>query len=219
VAQPDLSAESIGRLAPADVVALLEHLDPADPRLAGLDLNALARAVDPRKLSKDEFVRLVGALDALGRADSPVDLAAFDADSFARLITRASAGQVTALMAAPGPRALVLGEVFRRMGEHYRPDRAAAGTRAVVHWRLTGGAAADGYDRFETVIENGACTVSPDRTRDPRVTITIGPAEFLKLITRNASAPVLFMTGKLRIRGDLAFAATLPTLFDLPTPT
>ncbi len=34
----------------------------------------------------------------------------------------------------------------------------------------------------------------------------------------DASAPVLFMTGKLKIRGDLAFAAGLTGYFHLPRP-
>ncbi|MFD1048182.1 SCP2 sterol-binding domain-containing protein, partial [Kibdelosporangium lantanae] len=61
-------------------------------------------------------------------------------------------------------------------------------------------------------------TVSRAMTRDARVTITMPPQDFLRLITSNASAPVLFMTGKLRIRGDLAFAAGMLGLFDLPKP-
>ena len=48
------------------------------------------------------------------------------------------------------------------------------------------------------------------------MTITLSPYDFLRLITAHASAPVLFMTGRLKVRGDLAFAASLMTLFDLP---
>ena len=67
-----------------------------------------------------------------------------------------------------------------------------------------------------TVIEHGTCVSHRERTREPRVTITAHPADFLRLITRNASGPVLFMTGKVKINGDLGFAAGLTTLFDLP---
>jgi putative sterol carrier protein len=87
---------------------------------------------------------------------------------------------------------------------------------AVVHWRFTEGSGQGGYDRYESVISRGECSTGRDKTAEPRVTITVGPYDFLRLITSHASAPVLFMTGKLKVRGDLAFAAGMMGLFDLP---
>jgi putative sterol carrier protein len=213
--EQDLRADSLNRLAPAELVELLERLDPAAPELAELDIDALGRSIDPRKLAGDGFVRLIAALTRLGAAGAAVDLSALDADTFARIIKRASAGQVTELLARPELRSVVLGEIFRRMGEHLRPDRAA-GVRAVVHWRITGGTGEDGYDRYQTVIEDGTCTMSRERTRDPRVTITIRPVDLVKMITGGTTAPMLFLTGKVKIAGDLGFAAGLTNLFDLP---
>jgi alkyl sulfatase BDS1-like metallo-beta-lactamase superfamily hydrolase len=138
-----------------------------------------------------------------------------NAGTFARLITRASTDQVQGILARPELRTRVLNEIFRRMGDHLRADRATH-TRAVVHWRLTGGTGEGGYDRYETIIENGTCALHRESTRDPRVTITVHPVDFLRLITNNASGAVLFMTGKLKIKGDLGFAAGLTSLFDLP---
>jgi putative sterol carrier protein len=144
-----------------------------------------------------------------------VDLRRMDANTFARLISRASTDQVRAALDRPELRTRILNEIFRRMADHLRADRAAR-TRAVVHWRLTDGTGDGGYDRYETVIEDGACVVHDRPTRDARVTITLHPVDFLRLITNNASGPVLFMTGKLKINGDLGFAAGLTSLFDLP---
>jgi putative sterol carrier protein len=42
------------------------------------------------------------------------------------------------------------------------------------------------------------------------------PVDFLKLVTGNAAGPMLFMTGKLKIEGDLMFAATVQSLFRIP---
>jgi putative sterol carrier protein len=157
----------------------------------------------------------LAALDRLADEGADVDLSRMDADTFARIITRASADQVQGIMARPRLRARVLGEVFRRMSDHLRADRAAHAS-AVVHWRLTGGDGEDGYDRWELVIDHGTCVVRRERTRDPRATITVQPTDFLRLITRNASGPVLFMTGRLKVKGDLGFAAGLTSLFELP---
>lgn len=175
------------------------------------DVIGLLKEIDPRKISRDRFVAL---LSAAQRGDG-VDFGELDAHSFARLITRASGDQLTAVFGHPELRAIVLDEIFRRMGDHLRADRASH-TKAVVHWRLTDGTGEGGYDRWETVIEYGTCVVNRMSTREPRATITLRPIDFVRLVTHNASGPVLFMTGKLKVNGDLGFVAGLTSLFDLP---
>ncbi len=211
----DLSAEAIGRLHPDRLVELLNGLAPDHPGLADLDINTIGQAIDPRALSREQFVRLLASLDRLAALGANVDLSRMDAPTFARIISRASTDQVQGALGRPELRTRILNEIFRRMSDHLRTDRAAH-TRAVVHWRLTGGTGDGGYDRYETVIEDGTCVVHSRSTRDARVTITLHPVDFLRLITNNASGPVLFMTGKLKIKGDLGFAAGLTSLFDLP---
>jgi putative sterol carrier protein len=49
------------------------------------------------------------------------------------------------------------------------------------------------------------------------VTIVIDGAGFLKLVTGNVNPVMSFVTGKLKIRGDLAFAAQIPALFRIPS--
>lgn len=210
-----LTGKTIGQLSPSQLVDALEALEPDQVDDLDLDIDVLGSAIDPRKLSRDQFVRLLAALDRLAGAGADLDLSQMRPGTFARIIAKASGSQVEGMMGRPELRARILGEIFRRMSEHFRGDKAAS-TRAVVHWRITGGAGTGGFDRYETVIEGGTCVVNADPRRDPRVTITVHPADFLKLITRNASGPVLFMTGKMRIKGDLAFAAGLTSLFDLP---
>ena len=133
-------------------------------------------------------------------------------DTFVWFVARASATQLTGLMAHPHLRHVVFDEIFRRMGEHLDPHKAAT-LRAVVHWRFTSD---DGYDRFETVISDGVCTSGTEPTADPRVTITLAPADFLRLVTGGVHVAMLFMRGKVKVRGDIAFAANLINYFDLP---
>jgi len=143
------------------------------------------------------------------------DLGGVDAQTFAKLVAETPEKRVRAVLADDVLRAKILTEIFGRMQEYLRTERAAD-VHAVIHWRFTDGAGVDGYDRFETVIADGTCRTTTDRTDKARVTITTHPYEFLRLITGNASAPVLFMTGRLKVRGDLAFAAGLMGLFEMP---
>jgi putative sterol carrier protein len=144
-----------------------------------------------------------------------LDMGQVDAHTFATIVTHATVDQMKTIFGQAEWRTRVLDEIFRRIGGHLRADRASHVT-AVVHWRLTGGAEPDGHDRYETVIEHGTCAVNREWTRDPRVTITLSPVDFVRLITQNASAPMLFVTGKVKVKGDLGFAAGLTGLFDLP---
>jgi putative sterol carrier protein len=215
VTDVDLTGDAIGKLSPSQLVELLRQVDPATDHLEQVDIDAIGRAIDPTRLSGGEFRTLLEQVDRLAGAGAGVDLSRMGAQTFARLIGRASKEQLTEVLAKPELRARILGEIFRRMREHLRAEKAGS-VAAVVHWRFADGSGADGYDRYETVIDHGECATSDDQTRPARVTITIGPYDFLRLITSNASAPVLFMTGKLKVRGDLAFAASMMGLFDLP---
>jgi putative sterol carrier protein len=181
---------------------------------ATVDIDAFARAVDPRLLDEEQFVQLIDTMDMLGRAGTGVELAAMRTETFVWFVDRASTAQLQGLMAHPHLRHVVFGEVFRRMGEHLDVAKAAT-LHAVVHWRFHDGA--DGYDRFETVIENGVCTSGREPTADPRVTITLAPADFLRVVTGGVGVAMLFMRGRVRVRGDIAFAANLINYFDLPT--
>jgi putative sterol carrier protein len=48
------------------------------------------------------------------------------------------------------------------------------------------------------------------------VTIKTSGVEFLKLAGGKASGPVLFMTGKLKLEGDVMLASRLTTFFRIP---
>jgi putative sterol carrier protein len=104
------------------------------------------------------------------------------------------------------------------MAAHVEPERAR-GTDAVVHFKILdrpeslGG----GYDHYEVVFEDGKCTASDRIEHDPQVTIRVGPVDFLKLAVNQASGPTLFMTGKLRLDGDVMLASRLTSFFRIPT--
>lgn len=169
------------------------------------DIDAVVRAIDPKKLSAGEYLEQWREL-----AFSDVDLSAVDPNNFARLLAHASKEQIQRVLAEPTLRAHLLHEVFRRMETYFRPDRAGT-LRAVMRFQLNG-------DTYNVSIEDGRCSVSQGLEGTPRSTVTIDPVEFLKLATATANATVLFMMGKLKSTGDLVFAARFMSLFDIPKP-
>ncbi|ONI82254.1 hypothetical protein ALI22I_39665 [Saccharothrix sp. ALI-22-I] len=213
----DLTTEAIAKLSPQELISTLQQVDPGAPALRDIDIDVIARGIDPKQLGRDEFADLLSALGRLADGGADLDLAKMDPQNFARIISRASKDQIESVTSRPGLRERVLDEVFRRMEVHFRSERAGA-TRAVVHFRLTHDSSGtpDSDDVYEVIIEDAACTINKGETRDSRATVTLGPVEFLKLATGNASAPVLFMTGKLKVKGDLGFAAGFMSLFNIP---
>jgi putative sterol carrier protein len=200
-----------------ELIAALERADAQGTELGGLDVNELVSTIDPRALGKDDFRRLLSVLVRAGERAPQLDLSEVQPQHFATLVARASKAQLDAVVAERALRARLLDEVFDRMRTHLRRDRAR-NVHAVVHWRISGGTGEGGYDRYETEILDGDCRVGRAMREKPRVTITVGSAEFFKLITHQTTPAVLFVTGKIKVKGDLAFAAGLIGFFDLPSP-
>jgi putative sterol carrier protein len=145
-----------------------------------------------------------------GPAES-IDTSAIEPEEFARTIGQTPDGQLREAMQGP-MRDQIIGEIFKRMEEHYRGGSQAA----VIHWRITG--RPDGEDDvWEAVVAEGACSTSPSPAAEPRVTLKMDGVNFLKLVSGNASGPMMFMTGKLKIEGDLMFSAQIQSMFAIPS--
>lgn len=145
--------------------------------------------------------------------DQAPDLTDVSPEDFAGLVTNASDEQLAEAMSGP-QREPALREIFARMADHMDPAKAK-GHDAVVHFQILGGPDG-GYDEFELVVRDGTGAVSEAPSEEPRVTLKIEPVAFLKLITNQQSGPELFMSGKLKLEGDLMFAPQIASLFHIP---
>jgi hypothetical protein len=140
-------------------------------------------------------------------------LSAIGPKEFAQLVKTTPDSKLAEVMGGD-TRGKILDEVFGRMPTLFRADKAG-NTAAVIHWILTGGP--DGSkDTYETVIENGACTVTNQPARDPKLAMTMDPVTFLKVVSGDGNPMMMFMTGKIKAKGDLALAAQVAKLFDIP---
>nr|WP_166381297.1 SCP2 sterol-binding domain-containing protein [Catellatospora methionotrophica] len=141
------------------------------------------------------------------------DFSNLDPAGFAALVKNASDAQLNELLGGE-QRTRILDEIFGRMPGLFRPDRAG-NTEAVIHWIITG-APDGGSDTYELVIANGTCVLSEKPANEPKLAVTVGPADFLKVVSGNGNPVMMFMTGKLKAKGDLALAANIANLFNIP---
>jgi putative sterol carrier protein len=147
-------------------------------------------------------------------AASGLDPGRPDASEIARAVADAPDQQLRAAMRSQ-IRELILDEVFRRFPE-YVDSSKLDGIAGAMEWKITG--RADGrYDRYLVAIEQGEVRAGRDLDVRPRATMRLDGVDFLKLVTGNASPTMSFLRGRLRLKGDLVFAAQLPRVFRIPS--
>jgi putative sterol carrier protein len=106
----------------------------------------------------------------------------------------------------------VLDAVFRGMQERFQPDRAS-GVDAQIQWLVSD----DGEEHaYVLTVKDGTCAAESGRAENPRVTLGTDVVSFAKLMAGKAQGPQLYMTGKLKIQGDLMLAQRMTTFFAAP---
>jgi hypothetical protein len=140
-------------------------------------------------------------------------LSTIEPKEFAKVVKTTPDSKIAEVMSGDD-RGKILDEVFNRMPTLFRADRAGA-TKTVIHWLITG-RAGGGSDTYETVIEDGACTVTNQPVREPKLAMTMDPVTFLKVVSGDGNPMMMFMTGKIKATGDLGLAAQVAKLFDIP---
>ena len=103
----------------------------------------------------------------------------------------------------------LLGQIFAGMQQAFVPDKAV-GVDATVQWDIT---AADGVHSWHVAVSEGACAVGPGPADAPRVTLGQSLPDFLRFIAGELDGMQAFMSGKLRLSGDLMFAQTMQGWF------
>lgn len=140
-----------------------------------------------------------------------LDFASITPAEFAALVKKLSAKEIAELMRGE-LRTRVLAEIFARMVRQFRPESAGS-LRALIRWEVVG----EPVVVYETLIDDGTCTVREGASEaEPRVTLTLRDADFLKLVSGNGNPITMFMTRKLKVAGDIGLASGLTRLFDIP---
>ncbi len=143
----------------------------------------------------------------------PQTLAALGPADFVALVKNTSDREIRDDLAGEH-RAALLDAIFERFPQQFRPDKAGERS-ARIDFRITGGPG-DSSDTYAVAVADRACTVEKDPTLEPDLALTMGPAEFLKIITGTGNPAMMFMMGKVKARGDLGMAAGLASWFEPP---
>ncbi|MFF2506076.1 SCP2 sterol-binding domain-containing protein [Streptomyces sp. NPDC058067] len=157
--------------------------------------------------------------DGAGTRDgiAGLDFSAVTPEEFAKIVKSLSPKEIDEIARDGELRARILAEVFARMERQFKPETAGS-LQALIRWQVT--SAGDRAEAvYETTIADGVCTVGEGRSdATPRVTLAMGDADFLKLVSGNSSPVTMFMMRKVKITGDVALAAGLNRYFDIPKP-
>ena len=85
------------------------------------------------------------------------------------------------------------------------------GMSATYQFNVTG----DNGGEWTVAIADGAVTVAAGTTDSPSITLTIDDANFLDLVAGKLNGQTAFLTGKLKIQGDMTLAMKLQSIFNL----
>ena len=103
----------------------------------------------------------------------------------------------------------VLTAIFDGMQQAFDPSKAQD-VEATLQYDIK---TDEGTKQWSVVIANGSCSTSEAAANDPRLTLELGIVDFVRLIFNQVQGPQLFMTGKLKLKGDMMFAMQMQNYF------
>jgi putative sterol carrier protein len=105
---------------------------------------------------------------------------------------------------------VVLGNVFSEMKARFLPDKAA-GRTGVIQYEIK---TLDGDEVYQVEVTGGQCSAGKGSEKEPSVILVLTLPDFLRLISGRLNAVQAFMSGKLKVRGDMMVAQTMQAWFD-----
>jgi putative sterol carrier protein len=125
-------------------------------------------------------------------------------------IGRLTDDQVLGLMNSVGVDTAIQG-VFLEMQRRFLPDRTA-GKRVEIEWDLS---TPDGQVTYQMAVSADGLTWATGSAPAPSLTVSCVVTDFMRLMIGQLDSTEAFMTGRLRVAGDLQVVQELGTWFDL----
>ena len=133
-------------------------------------------------------------------------------EQFAQMVREASDADIETGLRTAGVEK-VLDRIFEGMQERFVPEKAK-GVTADIQWVVTD---QDAEFPYALKVNDGSATVEKGRVESPRVTLTAGLVPFVRLISGQENGVQLFMSGRLKVAGDLMFSQQVQTFFAVPS--
>jgi putative sterol carrier protein len=99
-------------------------------------------------------------------------------------------------------------ETFEAMPSRFKPERAT-GVSAVIQYEITG----EGGGTWSATIKDAACVVKEGAAPSPNLTLTMSSQDWLDMLAGKLSGQMAFMSGKLKLKGDMGLAMKIPAMF------
>ncbi len=87
---------------------------------------------------------------------------------------------------------------------------AAKGLTAIYQFDLSG----DGGGKWQVAIKDQTIDVKEGQAASPNITISMAAQDYLDMLSGKLNGQVAFMSGKLRIAGDMGLALRMQSLFN-----
>ena len=99
-------------------------------------------------------------------------------------------------------------ETFDLMASRFKPDKAQ-GVNAVIQYEITG----EGGGTWYATIKDGTCAVTAGTASSPTLSLTMSGQDWLDMLAGKLSGQMAFMSGKLKLKGDMGLAMKLSSIF------
>jgi putative sterol carrier protein len=132
----------------------------------------------------------------------------FAASELAELLDGRSDTEIGEPLSAMAPD-MVLERAFATMNALFSAE-AAEGVSAVIQWDV---ATPDGPRSWQVSVAEGTASVSPGTPAAPRVTLALDVADLLAFLAGRLDGMQAFMSGRLRVSGDLMVAQAMQAWF------
>lgn len=82
------------------------------------------------------------------------------------------------------------------------------GMNAVYQWDITG----DNGGKWHVILKNDDVQIGDGLAESPNITLTLEDQNFMDLVTGKLNGQMAFLTGKLKIQGDMTLAMKLQSI-------
>lgn len=102
-------------------------------------------------------------------------------------------------------------EIFEAMPANLDPN-GAKGVNATIQFNLSG----DNGGEWYVTIKDGAASTHQGKAPSANMTMSMAAQDYVDMITGKLNGQMAFMSGKLKISGDMGLAMKMQTLFKRP---